>query len=38
MNGGQLFRRLVFAQNKNVVQSEARLTEGDCCRENKISN
>ncbi|BFZ20867.1 hypothetical protein BsWGS_23906 [Bradybaena similaris] len=26
LNGGQLFRRLVFLSNKNVVQSEARMT------------
>ncbi|GFO39899.1 methyltransferase-like protein 13 [Plakobranchus ocellatus] len=27
INGGQLFRRLVFLKNKNVVQTEARLKE-----------
>lgn len=29
LNGGQLFRRLVFLSNKNVVQSEARMTHGN---------
>ncbi|CAL1541569.1 unnamed protein product [Lymnaea stagnalis] len=33
LNGGQLFRRLVFLANKNVVQSEARLIE--ICKKKK---
>jgi len=29
-DSGQKFRRLIFLNNKNVIQSEARLVTGDC--------